>query len=73
VHDPDPGDSEYELILLYLMRDPGSRKVEVIEDRHRCGLFSEADWQELLAEAGFDGGLVEDDKAWTLFAGTRLG
>jgi methyltransferase family protein len=72
VHDPDPRDTEYELILLYLIRDPGSRKVEVIEDRHRCGLFSEDDWQELLAEAGFDGGLVEDDKAWTLFAGTRL-
>ncbi len=73
VHDPDPRGTEYELILLYLIRDPGSRKVEVIEDRHRCGLFSEEKWQELLAEAGFDGGLVEDDKAWTLFAGTRLG
>jgi hypothetical protein len=73
VHDPDPQGTEYELILVYLIRDPGSRQVEVIEDRHRCGLFSEDDWERLLGEAGFDGKLVEDDKAWTLFAGTRLG
>jgi SAM-dependent methyltransferase len=72
VHDPDQDDTEYELILVYLIRDQQTRAVEVIEDRHRCGLFAEAEWLDLLAEAGFDASLIEDDKAWTLFAGTKL-
>ena len=72
VHDPDPDDTEYELILIYLIVDAQTRAVEVIEDRHRCGLFAEKEWLELLAEAGFDASLIEDDKAWTLFAGTKL-
>jgi SAM-dependent methyltransferase len=71
VHDPDPSDTEYELVLVYLLRDAATRGVEVTVDRHRCGLFSEHDWLELLAEAGFSAQSVEDDKAWTLFVGTK--
>jgi ubiquinone/menaquinone biosynthesis C-methylase UbiE len=71
VHDPDPEGSEYELILVYLIRDSQTRAVQVIEDRHRCGLFAQEQWLRWLAEAGFDATLIEDDKAWTLFAGTK--
>jgi SAM-dependent methyltransferase len=71
VHDPDPSDTQYELILLYLIRDEHTRQVEVVEDRHRCGLFAEQDWLRLLAQAGVPGEQVEDDKAWTLFAGRK--
>jgi SAM-dependent methyltransferase len=68
VHDPDPTDDEYELILIYLLRDSADRSVTVVEDRHRCGLFAEDEWLGFFAAAGFHGRLVEDDKAWTLFA-----
>jgi SAM-dependent methyltransferase len=71
VHDPDPAGTEYELILLYLIRDSATRAVQVIEDRHRCGLFTQDAWLCWLEEAGFDADLVEDDKAWTLFSGTK--
>lgn len=71
VHDPDPTDSEYELVLVYLLRDAETRGVEVTVDRHHCGLFSEQQWLELLEEAGFAARVVEDDKAWTLFVGTK--
>ncbi len=71
VHDPNPSDTEYELILIYLIRDKQTRAVEVIEDRHHCGLFAEKEWLTLLAEAGFNARLIEDDKAWTLFAATK--
>ena len=71
VHDPDPGDTEYELVLVYLIRDVATRSVDASVDRHRCGLFSESEWLAFFHEAGFDAQRVEDDKAWTLFAGTK--
>lgn len=71
VHDPDPKDSEYEMILLYLLRNHATRKVEVIEDRHQCGLFGEAQWLSFLERSDLPAEVIEDDKAWTLFAGVR--
>jgi SAM-dependent methyltransferase len=71
VHDRDPGDSEYELVLVYLIRDPVTRAVDASIDRHRCGLFAESEWLSFLAEANFSARRIEDDKAWTLFAGTK--
>jgi SAM-dependent methyltransferase len=71
VHDPDPTDTEYELVLVYLIRDPETRAVEASVDRHRCGLFHEREWLSFMTEAGFKARHIEDDKAWTLFAGTR--
>lgn len=71
VHDPDPTDTEYELLLLYLLRHSETRQVKVIEDRHRCGLFSERQWLAALDRAGLSAQRVEDDKAWTLFAGLK--
>ena len=54
VHDPDPSDNKFEMILLYLVRDSQTRQVEVIEDRHRCGLFPIEGWLAMMAEAGLE-------------------
>jgi SAM-dependent methyltransferase len=71
VHASNAEATEYELILLYLIADAQSHAVNVIEDRHHCGLFSVSEWQALLAGAGFDANFIEDDKAWALFGGTK--
>jgi len=52
VHDPDPGDTQFEMILLYLLRDAQTRQVQVIEDRHACGLFGIQAWVEMARHAG---------------------
>ena len=81
VHDPIPTDTSIEMILLYLLRDAKTRQVEVIEDRHTCGLFSIAQWQAMATEAGLavealaeqqDGEEPDDASAWSVvFRGTR--
>lgn len=85
VHDPDPADTSFEMILLYLLRDPKTRQVQTLEDRHTCGLFSIADWQDMADQAGLTVEALaeqsqdpdeEDDSenlsAWSvLFRGTR--
>lgn len=52
VHDPDPADTCFEMILLYLIRDAATRQVRVVEDRHTCGLFSLDTWCDLMEQAG---------------------
>ncbi|MFK7788561.1 MAG: methyltransferase domain-containing protein [Phycisphaeraceae bacterium] len=84
VHDPDSADTSFEMILLYLIRDATTRQVEVIEDRHTCGLFSIQDWQDMANEAGLtvealaeqqgkgDDEEDEETAAWSvIFRGTR--
>ncbi|MEM9345101.1 MAG: class I SAM-dependent methyltransferase [Planctomycetota bacterium] len=81
VHDPDPADTTFEMILLYLIRDAKTRQVEVVEDRHTCGLFSIAQWQAMMSQAGLETEALaeqpdpdshaEDPAAWSvLFRGT---
>ena len=80
VHDPDPADHRFEMILVYFIREAGdagaSRGVRVVEDRHACGLFARSDWLELIQQAGLAGEYLEqgdgdEDGAWSLFVGTR--
>lgn len=78
VHDPDPADDTFEMILIYLIRDPTDRRVEVIEDRHTLGLFQHGAWLRMIEDAGFAAEHVEqgeDDQedagAWALFLGTK--
>jgi SAM-dependent methyltransferase len=52
VHDPDPGDTSFELIMTILVRRDGKLSIE--QDCHVCGLFPMASWLRLLDEAGFD-------------------
>lgn len=71
IHDPDPSDTTFEMILLYLIRDHASRKVQVVEDRHTCGLFTQSAWMSLLKESGLDAEFFEnEDGAWSLFLAT---
>ena len=77
VHDPDESDSSFEMILLYLIRDAQTRAVEVVEDRHTCGLFTRADWLSMIESAGLSAEFVEQgdedaDGAWSLFVGRRV-
>lgn len=51
VHDPNPLDSTFELILVYLIRQ--GRGVTIEEDRHKCGLFPLDAWATWMDEAGF--------------------
>ncbi len=74
VHDPDPADDTFEMILLYLIRDVQSRKVELIEDRHTCGLFSNEQWLSWMDDAGFEsqhGEAHVDAMPWSLFVGIK--
>ncbi|MEO0587454.1 MAG: hypothetical protein AAF078_07435, partial [Planctomycetota bacterium] len=41
-----------EMLLLILARNPDTQRVEVIEDRHTCGLFPEHQWRQWLQDAG---------------------
>lgn len=67
VHDPDPADDQFEMILLYLIRDHASRQVRVIEDRHTCGLFAADDWAAFCRDAGLAARHEADDVGWSLF------
>lgn len=71
VHDPDPTDTTFEMILLYLIRNLKTRKVQVIEDRHTLGLFAYETWTTLMEQAGFDVQPIDptEDAAWELFLG----
>ncbi len=62
VHDPDPADTTFEMILLYLLRDHETRQVQTIEDRHTCGLFSIQDWQDMAEEAGLDAEALAEEQ-----------
>jgi hypothetical protein len=76
IHDPDPADDTFEMILLYLIRDLKTRKVELVEDRHTCGLFSEEQWVTWMNDAGFEARQLDADaegEPWTLFVGAKSG
>lgn len=55
--DPDPSDSELEVIYLFLDQRDG--KVETREERHLMGIFSRVELCELWTEAGLTGRWVE--------------
>jgi SAM-dependent methyltransferase len=50
--DPDPSDTTYLSVMVYLLRE-GAERVRCVEDRHVLGLFSRDDWLRLIAEVGF--------------------
>jgi SAM-dependent methyltransferase len=55
--DPDPGDTTYLSVMVYLIRE-GSDEVQCVDDRHVLGLFTRDDWLRLIAEVGFQPGSV---------------
>jgi len=68
-HDPDPGDTSYEAVFLYLIRRKGRLKIET--DVHRCGLFAREDVLAMLRKAGFEAGfkVYEPPRAALEYAG----
>ena len=71
VHDPDPQDSTFELVLIYLI-DNGQGNLRIEHDRHTCGLFDNAAWTRLLDDAAFNVTPDEADASpWTLFVGIK--
>ncbi len=59
-HEPDEGDSTYVVDMGYLLRE-GNGKIKAIHDRHILGLFSKAEWLEVMGEAGFTARVMADD------------
>jgi hypothetical protein len=51
-HDPDPNDTTLETIFVYFIKENGQLRIE--QDHHITGLFHIADWERLIAEAGFE-------------------
>ena len=50
-YDPDPGDTSYEDVFIYLIRQAGNLRIET--DRHLSGIFPVATWCKLLEYVGF--------------------
>lgn len=50
--DPDPTDSTYLYIMVYLLRE-GVEDFRSVLDKHVCGLFSQQQWLEWINQAGF--------------------
>ena len=64
VHDPDPADHRFEMVTAYVINQAGS--IQVIEDRHTCGLFPREAWLNQLRRAGLEPAVCEHE-IWTLF------
>lgn len=58
VHDPDPEDTEVEVVFTFFIPDKNEDGpfVRVEEDRHRHGLFPLETWLLTLRDAGFESG-----------------
>jgi SAM-dependent methyltransferase len=74
--DPDPADSTYLVDYVYALRGPDGG-VTVEHDRHVEGLFSRAEWLEILSDVGFQPRSVPFDHSelepgtYELFLGVR--
>jgi len=50
--DPDPHDTMYSTAMVYAMREEDDQ-VRVAQDLHLCGLFSHAEWLQVIQDVGF--------------------
>ena len=50
-YDPDPADTLYENVFVYLIRRSGKLSIEM--DHHLGGIFDLQVWRSLLSKAGF--------------------
>ena len=66
IFDPDPTDTIYTNDFVYMLRE-GNGPVRVEHDTHVMGLFSRAEWLDLLSEAGFKAKMIEDPYAREVF------
>ena len=71
--DVEPGADNYAVDYALLLRDRDG-SVQVIHDRHVCGLFSRKTWLEIIEQAGFDVEVIQGLEGETppeVFVGTR--
>lgn len=71
--DPTPEDTEYEALMIYLIRENGQLRIE--HDLHHLGLFPLDMWRRLLLEVGFEihpAEYAEDGKSFVEFACVRI-
>ena len=72
VYDPDPADEQYEMTILYLIRDHGQLRIET--DYWTMGLFSLDTWKRVLRETGFEvheGRYNAGEDEYTVFVGVK--
>jgi hypothetical protein len=71
--DPDPTDTTYRSELVLVLRE--GEDVDVVLDRHTCGLFPQATWLEVMEAQGFAARPISvmriPDAGGIVFAGTR--
>ena len=58
-HDPDPTDTQGDVEYAFVVREADGR-VWTLHETHHFGIFPEATWRRLLAEAGFDVEVVDE-------------
>jgi SAM-dependent methyltransferase len=51
--DADPDDTTYEVEFVLALKEP-ERELRIVHDHHVCGLFAEATWHGLIADAGLE-------------------
>jgi len=54
IWDPDPSDSCYISLMVYVLRE-GGEGIRCVQDKHILGLFTHNEWLRLMSEAGFKG------------------
>jgi len=69
-YDPDESDTSYTVEYALLLREDGA-PVRVEHEQHVCGLFSGAEWTEVLRIAGFQPEIVRDGYGRELFLARR--
>jgi SAM-dependent methyltransferase len=74
-YDPDPADTTYENLFVYLIRRGPGRSLQVETDRHLSGLFPVETWLRLLQETGFEVeqlDMADKERTIPFFVGLRM-
>ena len=50
-HDPDPGDTAFDVDFAVILREPGAPP-HVVHDHHVFGLFGRGDWRRVIEQSG---------------------
>ena len=61
-YDPDPDDTTFESIMIYLIREKGVLRIE--QDHHVCGIFTLDVWRDTLKQTGFEITEYNDNKVF---------
>ena len=69
-YDPDPSDNTYITDFAFLLRQADGT-LSCTYEQHVIGLFSEDEWLQLLAEAGFEAKSIEDGFERIIFVGRK--